>query len=366
MSSAIPPTPKAAMSTTEIVEVWNGPGRRDAVLTPVQAQHNALHPSPSTLAFEHWYFDAHLDTGHMVIGFLIKRRPEDLPFARPWVEMMVYAPDGTRRQVSKRYPKSVTAFATDTCDVRIGDNRAHTEYPPDGPPIHHLHMAEDGIVFDLRFHNETPSWMPGKGETRFGAENSFGWMVGAPRAAVSGTIELDGARHEVTGRGYHDHNWGVGDMKKIIDRWHWGRLYVDDYSLLFASVLTQRSQGGHEISPLMLARHGDIVLSTGETVLTEGPAIFDFVAGRTYPEWVELEVPGSVELRLVVDKVIHAHDLLDDVPVIRSRLIKPLVHRLVGHPGYFRFESSFELTVHTDGGPEKRAGSTLHELVALA
>ncbi|MFI8975618.1 lipocalin-like domain-containing protein [Nocardia asteroides] len=357
--------PKAAMHTTDIVEAWNGPGRRDAVLTPVQPHHNGLHAAASSLAFEHWYFDAHLDTGHVVIGFLITRRPEDLPLSRPWVELIVYNPDGTRRQAARRYPRSATAFSPDACDVRIGANTARTEVRADGLPSHHLRMAEDGIVFDLTFHNEVPSWMPGRGETRFGTRDSFGWMVGAPRAAVTGSIELDGVRHEVTGRGYHDHNWGVGDMKKIIERWHWGRLYVADYSLLFASVLTQQRRGGHEISPLMLAHHAEVVLSTGETVLTEGPERFDATAGRAYPTWVELRVPGELELRLEVDRVIHAHDLLDDLPVVRSRPIKPLVRRLVGHPGYFRFASTFELTVHTATGTEKRGGSTLHELVAL-
>lgn len=354
--------PKAAM--TDIVEVWNGPGRRDAVLTEVQPHHNGFHPAASKLAFEHWYFDAHLDTGHVVIGFLIRRRPEDLPWSRPWVEMIVYAPDGTRRQVSRRYPHSATAFSPDACDVRIGANTARTEHT-DGLPTHHLRMREDGVAFDLRFHNEVPGWMPGKGETRFGTADSFGWMVGAPRAVVRGSIELDGVRHEVTGRGYHDHNWGVGDMKKIIERWHWGRLYVEDYSLLYASVLTQQRAGGHEISPLMLAHDTEIVLSTGETELTEGPARFDATAGRTYPEWIELRVPGELELRLEVSRVIHAHDLLDDLPVVRARPIKPLVRRLVGHPGYFRFESAFELTVRTGAGTETRSGTTLHELVAL-
>jgi hypothetical protein len=76
-------------------------------------------------------------------------------------------------------------------------------------------------------------------------------------------------------------------------------------------------------------------------------------------------VPGSLDLRLDVVRVIHAHDLLDDVPVARSRLIKPLVHRLVGHPGYFRFESTFALTVRTPSGTQRRSGTTLHELVAL-
>ena len=105
--------------------------------------------------------------------------------------------------------------------------------------------------------------------------------------------------------------------------------------------ITQQRTGGHEINPLMMAHHTDIVLSTGETSLTEGPARFDATAGRTYPEWVELRVPDKLELRLDVQRVIHAHDLLDDLPVVRSRLVKPLVQRLVGHPGYFRFESAF-------------------------
>ncbi len=67
------------MSTTDIIEAWNGPGRRDGELTAVEPRHNALHPAASKLAFEHWYFDARLDTGHVVVGFLTKRRPEDLP-----------------------------------------------------------------------------------------------------------------------------------------------------------------------------------------------------------------------------------------------------------------------------------------------
>ncbi|MBB5917824.1 putative secreted hydrolase [Nocardia transvalensis] len=351
--------------TTDIVEAWNGPGRRDGALTEVEPRHNALHPAASALAFEHWYFDARLDTGHVVVGFLTKRRPEDLPRSKPWVELLVYTPDGARRQVSKKYPHSATSFGLDAFAVRIGDNHAHTEFRDDGLPVHHVHLAEDGLVFDLHFHNELPGWMPGQGETRFDERNSFGWVVPAPRARVTGTVRIDGEELDATGRGYADHNWGVGDMKKIIDRWHWGRLYDDEYSLLFADVLTQRQRGAHEIAPLMLARGDEIVLSTGETVLTEGSKRFHPVAGREYPEWIELRVPDRLELRLTVGSVIHAHDIIDDFPIVRSRPIKPLIHRLIGHPAYFRFESAFELTVHTEGGTDKRTGTTLHELVAL-
>lgn len=353
------------MPSTAITEVWNGPGRRDGELTTVAPHHNGLHPSPSRAAFEHWYFDAQLDSGHVVVGFLIRRRPEDLPWARPWVELIVYTPDGGRRQVAQRYPLAETSFSADGCDVRIGANTARTEFVDGRLPRHHVRLAEDDVAFELTFENETPSWMPGKGETRFGGGETFGWVVGAPRAQVHGTLEIDGAKLAVTGRGYADHNWGVGDMKRIIERWHWGRLYTEEYSLLYANVLTQPQRGGHAIAPLMLARGGEVLLSTGETVLTEGPARYDSTAGREFPEWVELVVPDQLELRLTVEKVIHAHDLLDDVPVVRSRLLRPLLHRVIGHPAYFRFQSSFELTVHDGPTADRQSGITLHELVAL-
>ncbi|MFE6862278.1 lipocalin-like domain-containing protein [Nocardia sp. NPDC057668] len=353
------------MPSTAITEAWNGPGRRDGDLTTVAPHDNGLHPSPSRAAFEHWYFDALLDSGHVVVGFLIKRRPEDLPWAKPWVELIVYNPDGERRQAARRYPVAETSFSADGCDVRIGENTARSEFTPGELPKHHVRLAEDGLVFDLTFENETPAWMPGKGETSFGAGEIFGWVVGAPRARVHGTVEIDGTKLEVTGRGYADHNWGVGDMKRVIDRWHWGRLYTDEYSLLFANVLTQPRRGGHAIAPLMLARGDQVLLSTGETVLTEGPTRFDATAGREYPEWVHLEVPGQLELRLTVNTVIHAHDLLDDVPFIRAKPLRPLLHRAIGHPAYFRFQSAFELSIHHEDTVERHSGTTLHELVAL-
>jgi hypothetical protein len=351
----------------EIVETWNGPGRSDAVLTNVLPRHNGAHPVPgSKQGFEHWYFDAHLDDGNTIIGFINMRKPEEPAFvAKPSVEILIYSPDGSRRQIIKKYPKKEASASIAACDVRVGPNHAHAEFPPDSLPIHHLHLAEEDVVFDLAFHNELPSWMPGDGETLFGDTDVFGWVVAAPRARITGTITIGGVTTSVTGRGYADHNWGAGDMKRVIDRWHWGRLYDDDYSLLYATVITQKRLGRHQSRPLMLARGGEIVLSTGEAELTEGPAVYNHIAGRSHPEWIRLTVEGTVDLLLTVRSVVHAHDLLDDVPVARTRFAKPLVHKLVGHPGYFRFDSTFELTVTLEGKTETRTGTTLHELVAL-
>src|SRR5205085_10551544 len=128
----------------------------------------------------------------------------------------------------------------------------------------------------------------------------------------------------------------------------------------------QRAYGGTCSAPLMLAHEDKVVLSTGEVAIEEGPPVFDAVANHTYPSYLRLTTPGgAAELRLTVREIIHAHDLLDDVPVARSRAVKPIIRKVIGSPGYFRFRSDFELTAEIDGERFERTGSTLHEMVAL-
>ena len=347
-----------------IVDAWNGPGGRDGELTVVSPRDNALHGGDPG-AFEHWYVDAHLDSGHTVIGFLTKRRPEQRPGCDPSIEMLVYHPDGTRTQVNASYPKKQASFSTESADVKIGPNSIRSEYPSDGLPVHHVHLEGDGLVFDLTFANEVPSWMPGSGRTTYGAKQYFGWVVPGPRARVSGTVQIGGETIDATGLGYHDHNWGVGQMPRIIDRWHWGRLYTPEFTMLFATVLTQKRWDRHMTTAAMIAQGDKIILSSGEFELTEGPMPYDDVAHRARPEWIRLSSPGEFDLRLDVRRISHAHDLLDDMPVVRNRAVKPLVRSLIGRPGYFRFESDYELTINVDGLDERLTGSTLHEMVAL-
>ena len=42
-----------------------------------------------------------------------------------------------------------------------------------------------------------------------------------------------------------------------------------------------------------------------------------------------------------------------------------MVNRLLGRPGYLRFESDFDLTVRLEDEALKETGRTMHEMVAL-
>ncbi len=236
----------------------------------------------------------------------------------------------------------------------------------DGLPRHLVVFDEDDVRLDLEFRNVLPPWMPGRGETSFGDGGVFGWCVGAPRAVVTGRMLVGEQSWDVSGTGYADHNWGVGTMPKVIEQWHWGRLYTDEYSLLYAVVVTQAKYGNVQITPVMLAKGDRVVLSTGEIVFTQGPTAFDAVARRDYPTTITLECPGAFALTLDVVQILHAQALLDDIPVVGSPWMRPVTDRLIGRPGYFRFRSDFTLSVTQDDGTvETATGTTLHELVGL-
>lgn len=354
------------MTTIEVTEAWTGPGRRDErIVTPPPAE-NGAHPSDQRRAFEHWYFDARLDDGHVVIGFL---QAADLVTGKPGVELHVYRPDGERLEIRKRYPVSAVRAATDQCDVRVGHNFAVADFPAGGGlPVHRVHLEENDLRFDLEFHSEVPAWQPGAGRTNYGERDYFAWIVGAPRARVTGTVQIGDTTLEARGIGYHDHNWGVGDMKRIVDHWYWGRLYAEDFTLIYANVFAQKRYGSQCSTPLMVAHGDEVILSTGEVTIEEGPPVYDARADNAYPRDLVLRADGA-ELRLDVREVIHAHDLLDDVPVVRHKLVKPvakpLINRLVGRPGYFRFRSDFVLRLDASGTQAERKGSTIHEMVAL-
>ena len=179
-------------------------------------------------------------------------------------------------------------------------------------------------------------------------------------------IRINGQAMPVKGIGYHDHNVVTADMRRILSRWHWGRLYADDFTLLYAYVITKKRFGNAASKPLMLAYKDQIILSSGEMQVREDNFVHHTIADRTYPRQLEIIVPGHLSLHFTVREVIDAHDLLADlVPLFRNPLLKGAAKKLIGRPGWFRFSSDYVLKVTHAGQTFERRGVTLHEMVAL-
>jgi hypothetical protein len=203
----------------------------------IQPWEDGLRTAAADGTFEWWYFDAHLDDGSTVTVEFHTKPPYVSPKAplTPFVLMTVTKPDGTRTDLTHIADPAQFAAATECCDVTIGRNT----FRADGGG-YVIHVEFDDVVADFTLRPEIPAWRPETGHVFFGEreEHYIAWLPVAARGAVDAVITIDGRIEELSGTGYHDHNWGNIAPRKILDHWYWGRARVGDYtvvSLMFVS-----------------------------------------------------------------------------------------------------------------------------------
>jgi predicted secreted hydrolase len=202
----------ARLGITEVVEPWEDGFRTDT----------------GREYFEWWYFDAHLDDGSTaVIVFITKEIMERKGPLRPGLKMTITRPDGVKLSASPFFPPDEFTASKQSCDVKIGPNWVHGDLH-----TYQLHAEANGMSADLTFTGIVPPWRPLDGKAYFGdREHYFGWLPAIPYGTVQGTLTYDGKTHNVTGSGYHDHNWGNLSLPNVIDHWYWGRAQFGDYTV---------------------------------------------------------------------------------------------------------------------------------------
>jgi hypothetical protein len=66
------------------------------------------------------------------------------------------------------------------------------------------------------------------------------WAVVLPRATVIGSITVQNMTMNVTGTGYHDHNWDVGTKAYLNVGWFWGKINSENYTATWSTILKSR------------------------------------------------------------------------------------------------------------------------------
>jgi len=145
--------------------------------------------------------------------------------------------DGTK--INRIFQASPSEFSasSEQCDVRIGPNRFQGDLH-----TYEIHVEIDDVVADLTLRGTVPSWRPETGYFLFGehSEYHFAWLPSVPQGDVEAAITIAGNRQQVTGVGYHDHNWGNFLMAKLMNNWYWGRGAVGNYTLEIFSLIAMR------------------------------------------------------------------------------------------------------------------------------
>lgn len=298
--------------------------------------------------YEWWYFDAAFDNGyHMVATFHYRNM-----FLRPMVpsiQMFLYCPDGTRIERYALIGSEEASADPDTCHVRMGES-----WVKDSGDAYALHIRIKDTGADLLFRNRVPPWKPGEGFNYRDEQRgkTAGWVVPVPHGDVEGELSIGERTVRVTGHGYHDHNWGNYRCHETFRAWYWGRVHHDTYAVDYGWVLP-RDPEAPVSSPLLLARQGEILLSTDQLTLDLEDMTRDARFGQEYA--------GRLRLRSEALGVDFEMDIRTNRVLESTKLPKVTPWEQY----YYRFLADYTMTLSIDGLTEHLRGEMLHEYIRL-
>jgi hypothetical protein len=340
-----------------IIDPWqDAGGRPETAYSPAD---DASHFSDNPNYFEWWYFDAQFE--ECAVAVALHATDVGTPGSKtPHIEVTAHCPNETVR-ILREYDLKEFRASNETCNVSIAKNRAEGNLSN-----YHLTVDEDAVRMDLQFDSTVQSWRPGTGTIYFDAEKKkhFSWFVAAPRAFVNGTLTVNGTTFNVTGTGYHDHNWGNIQLFSEISEWYWGRIYTDNLTLIYADIVTADRYGQAAIVPTMLALDKAIVLDSGRTVVKPSGFVFDNKTGNTYPLSLAISFNDSSatgDVAMDLSSLTDSRDLTEGKSWIEQSLAK----LFVGHPAYYRFLSNAKGTINANGTVYGIDEEVIHELVKL-
>ncbi len=320
---------------------------------------DAWHPLEDRTYIEWWYFDVMNSDGSIVRGqFFIWKdllRPRLL---RNGIRATYVKADGAEITINKRFPPSAFKSSTESCEVEIENN-----YLRGSAASCQVHMEDRDTVLDLEL---TPEIEGFKSRAYFGGETKImHWVVPQPRGRAQGTFRAGGDTYEIQGIGYRDHNWLNFPPIDAIRFWDWGRVYDDEFTVIFADIFATKRLGYTEMKPLLIFDSAKLIYLTTESAkwsLDKSGSVLDPVTGKSLPENHRLVVSDdglSLEMDLHLERVFQRIDPLDDF----NPLVRWLVRTFKGKPAVTSYHSTGTGQLTLSGQPHALNCNAVHEYV---
>jgi hypothetical protein len=175
---------------------------------------------------EWWYFNFYDSTNNVqaIFSYFINNPLSAsgglLPIGISEMSAVAYTPAGIVNEMDVYLPLSFSA-RYDQANVKIGNQNSITVVDADSYRI--AGASRDGrMSWNLLYQRQAPSWYAGS-RVNVGPDpwQLMSWLLYMPRAAVSGTLTVDGKHYSVQAPGYHDHNWGEWNLNGV--PWNWAQ-----------------------------------------------------------------------------------------------------------------------------------------------
>ncbi len=248
---------------------------------PLLLEENADHYRAEPHFFEWWYFDVAFPDGGWLVA-IFHSALFNMGDHRPTLDLRYYPPGGPPTVAIGRFSRQ--AYRTDPSHFRIhiGDS-----WVIEKEGAYHLHLSQPPLEAELTFFPRLPGWRVGTGHlfADLSSGQFFDWVVPVPHARVKGWLRVDGTSRQVTGMGYHDHNWGNLYLPSAFQGWLWGRVWGNKWTVIFGDLVAPDGRG--RVTPLLIGCHNQVwEMRQGFWLRDEGdgaPHLILEMAGGTGP-----------------------------------------------------------------------------------
>lgn len=273
---------------------------------------DAIHNTPSPVSYEWWYFDASFDNNYSMASLwkLSSVKTERGIVNERLVDFSIYNPSGQKIMAKQPFDDSSVSISSEKCDVTMGNNRVYGE-----TSLYNLSYFADGVGGNLVFKSLVQGFRaPPDGTAYFSAEpvRYMGWAIAQPRAVVTGKLFLDGREINVSGTGYHDHNWGNAAINEVYDHWYWGRIFLPRHTLIYSVGQLSEKLGGKPVCVLLSFEDDKLIDLSGTIIADPGNFKVDDITGIEYPQKLVLKANSEQ----VKGKIVHnLKNLVESYPL---------------------------------------------------
>lgn len=306
----------------------------------IEIWEDGMRTDGSKSTYEWWYFDSHFPDGTIMVVIFYSKSPIDVDGTiNPHAIIELNLPDG------RKFTETVTAtieesyYATDKCDVKIGDSRFTGD-------LKHYDIVFNGkdVQAKISLDATIPAWRAKTGSIFFGDEEEhyFAWLPAVPEGKVVADVNCQGMQLHLEGSGYHDHNWGNISMMKLMHHWYWGRAKIGDYKVISSWITSEEKYGYKDFDIFMLAKGNEILGDNSNHTLKFLPTdeYIDEHTGKPVYNKItyEYETPAGEQYRVIYNR---RGDISKQNFIDLLSGPKKLGAKLIGFDGsYLRFEGS--------------------------
>jgi len=308
---------------------------------------DAFHDSKSLFFTEWWYFDATLNDGYAAqINVRIASALKKTIF-QIHLRFELFK-DGIRIAYNKKvFKKDDFETSNEKPYIKLGGKEiinARIDKKTDNM-IFDIFVDLNNTQANLQFEGITKGYKGKSGIPRGlkGKTKEGGWAVILPRAKVKGKIKINDKEINVTGIGYHDHNWDVKIPIILNYGWLWGKIYFKNSTVVWAKVFETQKIA----SPLCLIsinENGYINIKPEDIQLIAKD--FKIVEKKLLPHFLNLKAKNEkVDLN------------------IKMKVLEIDFERVMGFMNYFRYHTKCSGQIKINKKEEKVDGNFIAEFL---